>query len=209
MLRDRFGPVFVRYYWRAIFRIARKRTELGVQVGFLLPAAEHSSLYDREGRALALLQQFDSRALCRLQALADGILILGSVGALAEWLGPARLIRVSEYHAADEAVDDIQLAATLVHETTHAWLNHHGIQTRHRDGPVRRARVEAICIRSEAAFLRRVPNGETLAGELESLAQWALDDPEAKWSEEAFDQRRASDLRELGVPEWLIRRVAS
>jgi hypothetical protein len=209
MLRERVERFVLRQYWRTIFRMARKRKELDIRIGYLLPSNEHDHLYRRIGQALALLQRYDPRALTRMRALSDGILVLGTTGALAEWHGDARLIRVSEQHAADEAVSDLQLAATLVHETTHAWLEHYGIRARYRDGVERRARVEAVCYRSEAAFLRRTPDGEVLARDLECLAAWALEEPESKWSKEAANGRRADALRELGVPEWLIRRATS
>lgn len=113
------------------------------------------------------------------------------------WSRDARLVRLREDYVLDPATSSADVASTLVHEGTHAWLCRLGFGYEEH----RRARIEAICYRSEVAFARRLPNGETLLPDLD--AALALDP--ALYSAAAQRERDAADLRTLGVPGWLVR----
>jgi hypothetical protein len=91
-----------------------------------------------------------------------------------------------------------------VHEATHAWLDHLGFSYT----PGRRARIEAICYRAEAAFAREIPECQDVAREYEMCAQLVLEQPDEEWSDAAFRSRTIARLVELGVPGWAARLVS-
>ena len=98
------------------------------------------------------------------------------------------------------------IAASIVHEATHARLD--GLNIQYLE-PLR-ARIERLCDAESIAFARRVPNGESLARRIiESRPTDA-----AHWSDERLDDRilkaRRSDMdamrKELDdahLPAWL------
>ncbi|MBO0763938.1 MAG: hypothetical protein J2P50_05035 [Hyphomicrobiaceae bacterium] len=95
------------------------------------------------------------------------------------------------------------IAATIVHEATHARLQRCGIGYDEE----RRSRIEAICFRREAALAMKLPNGGSVRETAErQLARCATSD---FWTDAAFDTRfpdsAAEALRYLGAPEWLVR----
>jgi hypothetical protein len=98
------------------------------------------------------------------------------------------------------------LAKTIVHEATHARLDHWGIKYDEKD----RARIEAVCMRRELAFAAKLPQGIPLQDEVERKIEWFASHPEY-FSNESFHQNdtegRIETLRYLGVPERLIRGV--
>jgi hypothetical protein len=94
------------------------------------------------------------------------------------------------------------IAATLVHEATHARLWRTGIdyveESRHR--------IEAICIRQELVFAGRLPKGTI-------VLEWAearLLQP-SDLSDQAFGARHLTGsieaFRHSGAPEWLVQAV--
>jgi hypothetical protein len=93
------------------------------------------------------------------------------------------------------------IAATIIHEAAHARLFRLGIGN-HEDI---RARVEAICLRREMAFARKLPNGREIQEAAEHMINVCDDD---YWSNAAIRQRELAEfaeaMRHLGAPEWLI-----
>lgn len=91
-----------------------------------------------------------------------------------------------------------RLAGTLVHETVHLRIAGLGIPYRRS----LRERIERMCIREEARFLRTIPEGgEDFAKEVEAELQseWWTDDSHNKIVDEAINR---GDL-----PRWAARLV--
>jgi hypothetical protein len=173
----------------------------GVEVGTFLPdTADIAAIEAKTSDAFVLLSEYGRRHLARVRTLADGVLLLGTaVGAVGSWNGDARLIRLSQHFIANAETKPVHIAATIVHEATHAWLDHLGFSY----APHYRARIEAICYRAESAFARRIPGCESLALEYDMCAQVVLERPVEEWSDRAFRSRTAAELSELGLPRWL------
>jgi hypothetical protein len=99
------------------------------------------------------------------------------------------------------SVTPSEVAVTIVHEATHARLEHCGISYSEN----RRHRIERVCFRQEIAFAQRLPDGTAAAQRAE---QW-LSAPLEFWSDSAmegrFDEGSDEALRYAGVPEWLLR----
>ena len=120
-----------------------------------------------------------------------------------EWERNTGFILLPEHRA---AVPDVRLAATLVHEATHAWLEAAGFEY----APARRARIEAICFRAEAAFYRRLPEANDFAREefvryAEERAAQVRSQPLSHWTESAFRARTIARMRALGAPHWVVK----
>lgn len=95
------------------------------------------------------------------------------------------------------------LAATIVHESTHARL--WGIGFRYEEEA--RPRVEAVCVRRELAFAAKLPHGGQVRDRAEeALAHYCTP---ASLSNAVFaksyDDYAVEELRRFGTPEWVIR----
>jgi hypothetical protein len=101
----------------------------------------------------------------------------------------------------DEATSIEMIAATIVHEATHARLFRRGIGYEE----ALRQRVEAVCVRRELAFAAKLPNGD---GIREYAERDLLQSPET-WSNESLSERdlegRIQMARHIRMPEWMIR----
>ena len=195
-----------RLYWALLFRLSRRRTIADIEIGVLLPDTAHKALIDQKiDAAFKLLAAYGRKYLARAQELADGILLFGTVGPLGSWNKEARLIRISQDFIVADDTKPVHVAATMVHESTHAWLDHRGFVYT----PERRARIEAICYRAQSTFAAKVPGCEQVALEYEEHALLVLEQPDDEWSDEAFHLRAAEHFIELGVPrrlaKWLSR----
>jgi len=178
---------------------------VGVEVGVFLPdPGKIGTIEAKISEAFALLRDFGPKYLARVKSLADGILLFHGTDALGSWTRDARLIQVSQGFIADPETKPVHIAATIVHEATHAWLDHLGFTYT----PARRARIEAICYRTESAFARKLPDSEDVAREYEMCAQLVLEQPDEEWSDAAFRSRTVARLVDLGVPGWAARLVS-
>ena len=184
-------------YWRWIYSLAGQRIILGVPVRVLLPSESAAAIWAKVERALTLIHACDPRSFNRLSRLVDGVFVFGDVGPQAYWSERTRLITIQEAHVMNPRASPGEIASTLVHETTHAWLDAKGFSY---DAECRQ-RVEAICVRSELAFARKVPD----SGRIVSAAEWRLALPASHWTDAGFTQRARQQLRSIGIPKWLAR----
>jgi hypothetical protein len=154
----------------------------------------------RVEEALRLIKTHDERRYKRLIGDLDRVwvrLVPGGLGKYTHSLGACEL---DERFVLAETSPEM-IAATIVHEATHARLWRCGFGY---DENVR-GRVEAVCIRRELAFARRLPNGELVYEQ----AQDALSNPPATWTDTAVRDRDLEGsvhaLRHLGAPDWVVR----
>jgi hypothetical protein len=202
-LKVRIGAALERALWSFNFKLAAKREIHGIRVGVALLEAEDEVVFAKLEAALDLLKRYDQRQLARLRRFAR-VLVFGSVGPQGEWFRHARTIRLGERQVVATDTHAAHVAATIVHETTHAWLESLGFQYR----PDRRRRIEALCYRAEAAFARKIPGGEDLSAYYMERARAILAGEDADWSDNAFRDRRVVRLAALGVPQRLAEILA-
>ena len=117
------------------------------------------------------------------------------------WHRDARLVKLTEKYVGAASTHAAHLAATVVHEAAHARLEESGV----RYTADQRRRIEAICVRAEARFARRLPGGEELAAYYRDSAARILDDSDERWSDAAFRGRVLKSLLALGTPHWILR----
>jgi hypothetical protein len=183
-----------------MFRLGRGEVIHGVSVRLLLPAAPRRELIEKVDAALQLLARYAPRSHRWLKRYGR-VLVHGAVGPNGEWHRDAALVLLCEAYVAAPSTHASHLAATIVHETAHAWLDHHGIQY----APERRRRIEAICLRAEARFAKRLPGGDELAEYYRNAAARILSQSDEEWSDAAFRARSIERLKLLDTPRWLTR----
>jgi hypothetical protein len=175
----------------------------GLWVGTQDGGDEAEAQLRRVEEALCLIKTHDRLRYDRLLRDLDRVwvaILPGIVGCYSEGL---RACQLDPRHVLDENTPTEVIASTIVHEATHARLHRAGIGY----DEARRDRIEAVCVRRELAFARKLPDGEEVrayAGRLlELCAEPGL------WTDAKFDERfvegSAEALQYLGVPAWLVR----
>jgi hypothetical protein len=155
----------------------------------------------RVEEALRLIKTYDQRRYNRLISDLDRVWVRLVPGALGQYKHSLRACELDERFVLAETSPPEVIAATIVHEATHARLWRCGIGYAENI----RSRVEAVCFRRELAFARKLPNGE-IAYE---RAKDALAIPPASWTDTADRDRDLEGsvqvLRHLGAPNWVVR----
>lgn len=162
------------------------------------PASELAEVAEPIKNALRVIREHAPRRFARLRLDVRRFVVVSVTGP--EYIPSIRACMLSGSYVKTSTAES--LAMTIVHEATHARLSAVGI----RYTPGMRDRIERRCVREEVAFAEALPDGEELA--TRALAK--LENP--WWSEEQELERRISQLRELGRPEWYIsvyRRIRS
>lgn len=182
---------------RSLFRRAEQHTFLGITTALGHDSAEERALCGRKVEAaLRLIHDHDPRRLRRIQRDIDGIFLSFTTGDIGCFHQGIRIVALRVDYVASPSTSAAEVASTIVHEGTHARLFALGFDY----APARRARIEAICHRSEAAFARRLPDAEDLMEQAERRLALKPD----VWSYRALQQRRLQELEELGFPAWLV-----
>ena len=122
-------------------------------------------------------------------------------GAEAQYAREINACEIDERYMLGERYAPELAASVIVHEATHARLEHMGFVYQEE----RRQRIEEICLRQELAFLAKVP-GDVASERFDHLLQYEVDPRDL--SADAFAKRRGTGEREvlryLGVPDWLF-----
>jgi hypothetical protein len=174
------------------------------EVDGLWVGAYEEPILERVVEALHLIKIHDPRRYRRLKKDMDRVMVtLATSSALAHFDLRLRACVLSEEFVGSDDSRPEMIAATIVHEATHARLHTCGISNKE---PLR-TRIEAACFRREIAFAAKLPNGELVRNQAERcLAFYA--DP-AYWTDAAFEKRYPEELlasaRRHDIPEWLVR----
>jgi hypothetical protein len=155
----------------------------------------------RVEEALRLIKEYDQRRYKRIISDLDRVWVRLVPGALGRYVHAHRTCELDERFVLAETSPPEVIAATIVHEATHARLWRCGIGYAENI----RGRVEAVCFRRELAFARKLPNGEHAREKaLDYLAM-----PPATWTDTADRDRdlegSVETLRYLGAPNWVVR----
>ncbi len=188
--------------------LRRRITHVEIADGITLTivAAEWEPIAVRLRSAIALIRTHDPYRLSVLRRFLTGGVQVNdsSVSSVAEFDWSTMSCRVHRGYIESDAQPE-ELATALVHEATHARLWHMGF----RYETASRVREEAICMRQEIAFARRLPNGAAIAEAVQ--LQLASLDP-SDYEDAAFERRflaqrlrQVRKARKLGLPGWFIR----
>ena len=94
-------------------------------------------------------------------------------------------------------VSTCEIAQTIVHEATHARLCK--LKIKYTEDI--RDRIERICVKSEIAFAKRLPNGHKSV----EIAESRLQLPQSFWTDDQFQQRDLGALADLRKKTWVAR----
>jgi hypothetical protein len=182
---------------RSHFQAAQQRSVLGLPVGVSSRITDADTAFNRVGAALTLLGMHQPWTLRHLRRQARGILVWQrplSYG-IASWHYGVKLLILEANFLCDPKTTTARIAATLVHEATHARLDRFGYAAENR------ARIEAICFRRERAFVRHVADTSELLDEIDRQ----LRRDSSYWAEDVRVKQIVDELTRLGLPAWLIR----
>jgi hypothetical protein len=194
-----------RFIDRLALRLSTGRQVDGLWVGVGFAGEPAEPVLRRVEDALFLIKDNDQLRYSRLIRDLERIWVRDVPGALGTFNQELRTCSLDREFVLAETTRPELIAATIVHEATHARLDSYGIGYEEK----LRARIEAICFRRERAFAAKLPNGAQVRERAErSLAAFAKED---YWTDAAFAERFDKDhleaLRKLGAPDWVGRSV--
>ncbi len=194
------SPLLIRWIRSATYRFSYKRTLCTIPVAIFAPDADEKAVcYPKIQAALRLVEQHDPRRFRQLQRYVRAIILGAHPIYSAQWFEEDRTCELGLAYVMASTTTPSRLAATIIHETTHARLFRLGIDY----AEARRARVEAICYKAQVDFASRLPDGAKIVPELQ---RWLEPDP-AYYASSSFREREFESLSKLGCPEWIIRAV--
>jgi hypothetical protein len=177
--------------------VARRFDLGGVQLfTFLLGRNRADDLRRKATAALALIETNSPKLHTRVRRFVPKILIFGAHVYNAVYIADLKLCDLSIEYALADTTTPSRLAMTLVHEATHGYLQSGGLLYEEH----RRERMEHICMRTELALARKLPQ----SGELISEVEAKLSIPSDYWKREAFAQRNVDYFKHIGAPRWVI-----
>ena len=154
--------------------------------------------------ALLLIKQHSPLDYARIIRELERIWVTLSFHGLGQYDHSLKACILDERYVADSATTVERIAATIVHESTHARLERYGIEYKQE----LRTRIEAICFRRELAFAARLPNGAEAQQEIAQCLEWYQANP-GQFSNAQFRENHMvggiEALRYSGAPDWLIR----
>jgi hypothetical protein len=154
--------------------------------------------------ALSLIKQHSPLDYARIIRELERIWVTLSFYGLGQFNRSLKACILDERYVADSATTVERLAATIVHEATHARLERYGIEYKQEF----RTRIEAICFRRELAFAARLSNSAELQQEIAQCLEWYQANP-GQFSDAQFRENHMvggiEALRYSGAPDWLIR----
>jgi hypothetical protein len=176
----------------------------GRDVDGLWVGAWDEPILERTIEALRLIELHDPLRYRRMTQDLHRVLVQRFLpGALGNFNARLRACLLNENFVAHDDTTLQMIAATIVHEATHARLD----KCRIAYEESLRARIEAVCFRREIAFAAKLPDGAVVR-ELAERKLTFYADP-AYWTDAAFHNRDLTEipeaLRQLGAPEWLAR----
>lgn len=173
------SPRLSYYFWRVLGKATRPllffvmkllsqaRVLHGVQVWAMADTEDDEPLFAGVSEALDLIREKDPLRFRRLLRYAPRIIIVDGIDA-------AQIPDIGSCALGMQTVLGIppsRLAATIVHEATHARARSAGVIVE----PRTQAREEMLCVRESLAFLRRLPGTEGEITRLENLLQAELE----------------------------------
>jgi len=178
----------------------------GLWVGVQIPDREqHKLLLERLRAALVLVKTYDSLRYRRLTCYLKRIWVTPVYGPRACFYYRLGACVLNPCYVLRDTMTPEHLAATIVHEATHARLWAMGFRYEEKARP----RIEAICVRRELAFSRKLPHGDEVRDWVEQTLIYLRSPTFLSNAElaKSRDDYAAEELRRLGVPDRVIRGI--
>ena len=182
---------------RLLWALSYKDYSGGIPIGVFLPLAEQKERdIPKIVAALNLIRDVEPRRYQRMVRDVGSIQLLGiRQFAIGSWNAASHTVDLATDWVENTDTTPEAIAATLVHEATHARFSRFGYPE-----PLR-GRLERICFNQERMFAERLPSGQSLA----AMARRAMDTDSATYSPRGLKERRLAALRSLGLPRWFLK----
>jgi hypothetical protein len=181
---------------RFMFAISRKHSRGDIEIAMLFDK-NGSAISSKIDQALNLISEFDSRRYQQIKRDVKRIWVAATPGCSAWWMDELQTCVLDAEYFRRTDISASEMAITIAHEATHARLSKFRIGYAEEI----RARVERICIKSEIAFAKRLPDCQKLLEISESRLQIS----EEYWTNAQFQQRDLDTLAELRKKTWVAR----
>ncbi|MGA2788088.1 MAG: hypothetical protein ABSF60_11225 [Verrucomicrobiota bacterium] len=182
---------------RFMFAISRKHNRNDVKVAMLSPGKNYPAASLKIDQALNLISKYDPRRYLQIRRDVKKIWISATPGYCANWMDELQMCTIDSNYFYRDNVSASEIALTIIHESTHARLCKLKIEYTEDI----RDRVERVCIKSEIAFAKRLPDGQKFVEMVESKLQI----PKSYWTDTQFQQRDLDAFAELCEKNWLAR----
>ncbi|TWA99506.1 hypothetical protein [Bradyrhizobium stylosanthis] len=157
----------------------------------------------RVEEALQLIRRHDALNYSRIVHNLDRIWVHLLPDARAHYDLSLNACALDERYVLDERMTLERIASTIVHEATHARLEGWGIIYEEKS----RYRIEAVCLRRELNFLKKLPDTGLMQEEIARTLEWCESD-QAYFSDASFWSREVQGqidtLRYLKAPDWFV-----
>jgi hypothetical protein len=191
-----------RLWDRLMLRLSKAEQFDGLWIGAFDDRPE--PFLHRVREALQLIKTYDPLRYARITRDLKRLWVCGGLATIACFNYRLDACQFDDRFVLAETTTPELLASVIVHEATHARLWNWGVRY---DEPLR-SRVEAICIRRQLAFAKRLPDGQQSREWAEQILTSA--DP-MTLSNAGFWKRdydwRIEELHRLGVPDWAVRAI--
>lgn len=184
---------FRRVIQRAVLKLGPKRIVHGIPlVDWILDDSEDPALEAVES-ALNLIWEVDPRRFRRMRQDVRYIVVTRTAGSAGEHWADIRSVLLDAHNANRQVREAI--AMTIVHEATHARVRRWGVEISED-----LSREEAVCVRAEIAFAKKIPGTDHL-----------IRGAEAKLASRYWERSRVNDiakfLDESRWPSWITSRM--
>jgi hypothetical protein len=182
---------------RFLFAVSRKHNRNDFKVAMLLPDKKGPAVFSKVDQALNLISEFDSRRYLQIRRDVKKIWVSVAQPAVGKWLNELQTCVLDRNYFCQDKISASRMALTIVHEATHARLCK--LKIKYTEDI--RERVERICIKSEIAFAKRLPDGQKLV----EMAESKLKRSKSFYTDAQHQQRNLDALAELRKKNWLAR----
>ncbi len=159
---------------RFMFAISRKHSRNDIQIAMFPLDKDYPAAFSKIDQAFNLISEFDSLHYHQIKHNVKRIWISVLPVNYAEWVDDLQTCILDRNYLLRSDVSVCEIAQTIVHEATHARLCK--LKIKYTEDI--RDRVERICVKSEIAFAKRLPNGQK---EIE-IAESRLKLPQNFWT---------------------------
>ena len=189
--------------YRLAFWGAQHRIVDGLWIGAASPHRndDEAELIAKVIAGVQLIATHDVKRFKRIQRDLKRIFVYWMPGSWGRYVATLDMCELDLRFVTDSATTTELLAATIVHEATHARLNKCGIGY---DAPIQ-PRVERLCLQAELDFAAKLPNPHRVR----EVAEASMAASDSYWSSSERAQRHrqgyADAIEQLEMPKWLRR----
>jgi hypothetical protein len=182
---------------RFLFAISRKQKRDDIEIATLFRDKKGLIVFSKVNQALNLISEFDPRRYLQIRRDVKKIWVFFARPAAGVWMDKLQMCILDRDFYCHNNASASRMTLTIVHEATHARLCK--LKIKYTEDI--RDRVERICIKSEIAFAKRLPDGQKLV----EMAESKLKRPKSFYTDAQHQQRNLDALAELGKKNWLAR----